>query len=120
MTPSTDYRDIRKAAYQQYAIANLHNTSRVPIQLSKQVSASIGVAFVTAAIILGVCLGAPFHDIKGPAAGPDLLKILRSVPESTLPEDVRKESLEGISISERARVGEWIAVWGGLYLLNSW
>jgi len=42
------------------------------------------------------------------------------VPESTLPEDVRKESLEGISLSERARVGEWIAVWGGLYLLNSW
>lgn len=67
-------------------------------------------AFVAASLALGVCMGVDFGDV---ANGPDLLKIVKSVDPDSIPEDVRSESLSGISERERAKPGDWIAVWGG-------
>lgn len=55
-------------------------------------------------------MGVDFSDVTN---GPDLLKIVKTVDPELIPEDVRAESLSGISERERARPGDWIAVWGG-------
>jgi NADPH:quinone reductase-like Zn-dependent oxidoreductase len=75
--------------------------------------AGLGVAFVAAVLALGVCLGADFSKIEGSGKGPNLLKILRSIDANSIPEDVRKECLEGIAESETPKPRDWIAIWGG-------
>lgn len=55
-------------------------------------------------------MGVDFTDVLG---GPDLLKIVKAVDPSSIPEDVRAESLSGIPEHERARAGDWLAIWGG-------
>lgn len=113
---STDYRDLRKSAYQQFAVAKDVNTCRVPASLPKSTAASLGVAFVAAALALGICCGVDFSVLSGKTAGPDLLATVRSLDESSLPKDVVEECHEGMKFSERPQKGEWIAIWGGMCL----
>ncbi|KAF3762197.1 hypothetical protein M406DRAFT_45552 [Cryphonectria parasitica EP155] len=107
---STDYRDPRKAAYQEYVVTFDFNAVRLPPQLSYEEGSTLGVAFVAAALALGICMGVDFSEI---ADGPDLLKIVKEVAPESIPEDIRAESLNGIPEHERARPGDWLAVWGG-------
>lgn len=107
---STDYRDPRKAAYQQYAVTFDYNAVRLPASLSYEEGSTLGVAFVAASLALGICMGVDFSDVTN---GPDLLKLVNSIDPELIPSDVRAESLSGISESERAKPGDWIAVWGG-------
>lgn len=107
---STDYRDIRKGAYQEFAVALDYNLVTLPPQLSYEQGSTVGVAFVAAALGLGVSLGLDFSSV---ADGPDLFRIVRSVAPNALPEDVRQEALQGIREDERPKAGDWLAVWGG-------
>lgn len=110
IVPSTDYRDLRKAAFQEYCIASSFNTIRLPHTISEESGAILGVAFVSAALTLGICMGISFEDIED---GPNLLKIVREIGASRLPEDIRAECLEGIAPADRARAGDFLVVWGG-------
>lgn len=118
LVPSTDYRDIRKAAFQEYAIATHFNAARVPPNVSIVGAASVGVAFVAAAFSLGVSLGLDFGRARNPhARGPDLLRVLRDIDTDTpgdIPPDVRAECFS-IDAAERARPGDWLAIWGGKF-----
>lgn len=108
--PSTDYRDLRKAAFQEYSIASFFNTIRLPRNVSAESGSILGVAFVSAVLALGICMGVSFEDVED---GPDLLKIVRSIDPERLPTDIRKECLENISDSERAKSGDYLVIWGG-------
>jgi NADPH:quinone reductase-like Zn-dependent oxidoreductase len=107
---STDYRDLRKAAYQQYVVAFDYNTVRLPPTLSAEQGSTLGVAFVAAALALGVCMGLDFSSILD---GPNLYTLLRQLPPDSIAADIRDECLETIQGHERARPGDWLAVWGG-------
>lgn len=107
---STDYRDCRKAAYQEYVVVTDFNAARLPPNIPAESGSAIGVAFVAAAISLGICAGLDFSRC---ANGPDLLSIVRRLDPQQLPEDVRSECLDGINESERAKEGDWLAIWGG-------
>ncbi|KAK3348768.1 chaperonin 10-like protein [Lasiosphaeria hispida] len=107
---STDYRDLRKAAYQQYVVAFDYNTVRLPPALSFEEGSTLGVAFVAAALSLGVCMGVDFSSVLG---GPDLFSLVREVAPEVLADDIRKECLDSIRDYERAVAGDWLAVWGG-------
>jgi hypothetical protein len=113
LTASTDYRDLRKAAYQSYAIAPSFNICRIPTNTTRNSIAGLGVAFIASVLALGVCLGVDFNKVEEGAPGPDLRSILRSVDESKIPKDVRGEALEGIADEETPKKGDWIAIWGG-------
>lgn len=107
---STDYRDLRKAAYQQYAIAFDYNLVKLPPHISLLEGATLGVAFVAAVLALGVSMGVNFSNVL---YGPDLFKILREIDPEQLPADVRDECLNGIQEHERAKPGDWLIIWGG-------
>ncbi|OAL39493.1 hypothetical protein AYO20_01363 [Fonsecaea nubica] len=107
---STDYRDLRKAAYQQCVVATDFNTCRLPPNIAPESGAALGVAFVAAALCLGICVGLDFSKV---ANGPDLLSILRQLDPQRLPEDIRSECLNGINKAEKAQPGDWLAIWGG-------
>ncbi|KAI3533291.1 alcohol dehydrogenase GroES-like domain-containing protein [Colletotrichum filicis] len=107
---STDYRDLRKAAYQEYVVTSDFNAARIPPNVSPRAGATLGVAFVAAALSLAVCMGVDFSHVLD---GPDLLTILRSVPPESLPQDIRAECLSGIGNHERATAGDWVVIWGG-------
>ncbi|EXJ80494.1 hypothetical protein A1O1_08639 [Capronia coronata CBS 617.96] len=107
---STDYRDLRKAAYQEYVVATDFNAARLPPSVSPEAGSALGVAFVAAALCLGVCAGLDFSTI---ADGPDLLSMVRQIDPSRLPEDVRDECLHGIDKESRIQKGDWLAIWGG-------
>ncbi|KAM7217501.1 GroES (chaperonin 10)-like protein [Rhypophila decipiens] len=107
---STDYRDLRKAAYQEYVVAFDYNTVRLPPSLSVEEGSTLGVAFVAAVLSLGVCMGVDFSHVLD---GPDLLTMLRNIDPESIPVDVRQECLEGIQDHERAGPGDWLAIWGG-------
>ncbi|GAM87622.1 hypothetical protein ANO11243_056490 [Dothideomycetidae sp. 11243] len=107
---STDYRDLRKATYQQYVVGTETNVIRIPPHISPLAAASFGVAAVTATLALGVCLGTSFTSI---ADGPDLLAVLQTLDESCFAHDIKDECLHGISRHERAEPGDWVAIWGG-------
>ena len=111
LSPSTDYRDIRKAAFQEYTVSTEHNCARVPRDMPIQTSAVMGVAYVTSAIALGICLGLDFSCLGGYLRCPDLLKLVRGNP-AALATDIRDECLSGIMESERIKAGDWIAIWG--------
>ncbi|KAL1303788.1 hypothetical protein AAFC00_007125 [Neodothiora populina] len=116
---STDYRDLRKATYQDYVISSHFNVARLPEHISSEQGAAVGVAFVTSALALGICLGLDFSNV---ADGPDLLDIVRSIDPDRLPSDVQEECLSGIETHERPQKGDWIAIWGGsstcAYMIN--
>ncbi|KAK3385966.1 chaperonin 10-like protein [Podospora didyma] len=107
---STDYRDLRKAAYQEYVVAFDYNTVRLPRSLSMEEGSTLGVAFVAAALALGVCMGVDFSSVLD---GPDLFSLVREVDPESIADDIRSECLDGIQSHERARAGDWLAIWGG-------
>ncbi|KAK0612130.1 chaperonin 10-like protein [Immersiella caudata] len=107
---STDYRDLRKAAYQEYVVAFDYNTVRLAAHLSFEEGSTLGVAFVAAALALGVCMGVDFSSILD---GPDLYTLIRQIPSESLAPDIRDECLASIASHERATSGDWLAVWGG-------
>ncbi|KAK4497847.1 hypothetical protein PRZ48_010502 [Zasmidium cellare] len=111
LCPSTDYRDLRKAAYQQYAIASSFNVCKLPKHISTSQGASLGVAYVAAALALGVCLGLRLPTI-GDLEGPDILELVRRTPLGRLPRDVVPECI-AIEEKERPSAGDWIVIWGG-------
>ncbi|KAK4554152.1 hypothetical protein LTR86_008679 [Recurvomyces mirabilis] len=111
--PSTDYRDIRKAAYQEYVVTTDYNVAGVPQDVSVKDGAAIGVAFTGAVVALGVSLGVDFNVTQGGSpAGPDILRQVRQLSSGDVPEDIRSEVFDGILISERPQQGEWLAIWG--------
>lgn len=83
---------------------------RLPTALSYEEGSTLGVAFVAASLALGICMGVDFSDVTN---GPDLLKLAKAADPESIPEDVRAETLRGIPEHERAKPGDWIAVWGG-------
>lgn len=111
--PSTDYRDVRKAAYQEYLVTTDFNVARLPAELPVNTGAAIGVAFVSALLALGVSLGLDYASISGASEGPDLLGLLRKLEQNEIPEDVREECFDGIKDTERPQTGDWFAIWGG-------
>lgn len=111
--PSTDYRDARKATYQEYLVTTDFNIAKLPGTVSVNTGAAIGVAFVSAFLSVGISLGFDFSKVRNGPIGPDLLKVLRGVNQEAVPEDVREETFHGISEHERPQPGEWFAIWGG-------
>ena len=119
LVPSTDYRDIRKAAFQEYAIATHYNAARIPPNVPVHVSAALGVAFVASVLALGVSLGLDF-SVNERTPGPNFVQILQSIGEnSSIPEDIRGECFTGKEEKERLKKGDWLAIWGGMYLDSS-
>lgn len=112
MAISTDYRDNRKAAYQQYAVVSDFNACRLPDHVKSTDAAPLGVAFVAAALALGICMGVDFGRSNG-ARGPNLLRTVQSLPRDALPKDIQQECFDNITESEGAKAGDWIAIWGG-------
>lgn len=110
--PSTDYRDLRKAAYQEYVVTTDCNVARVPQGTSVKEGAALGVAFVAAIMAVGISFGIDFSSPRTSPRGPDFLSVVRGLKRSEVPEDIRDECFEGIDISERPQPGEWLAIWG--------
>ncbi|CAG8391286.1 unnamed protein product [Penicillium salamii] len=111
LVPSTDYRDIRKAAFQEYAIATDFNAARIPSSASIHASASVGVAFVAAALALGVSFGIDFSLITQ-SPGPNLVNIVNKLDKNDIPVDIREECFASLLDSEKPQPGEWVAIWG--------
>ncbi|OJJ82365.1 zinc-binding alcohol dehydrogenase family protein [Aspergillus glaucus CBS 516.65] len=111
LVPSTDYRDIRKAAFQEYAITTASNAARIPSATCSQAAASLGVAFVAAVLSLGVSLGLDLSAIDA-LPGPDLINTLKGVDENEIPVDVRGECFSASEDADRIRKGDWLAIWG--------
>ncbi|PGG95648.1 hypothetical protein AJ79_09939 [Helicocarpus griseus UAMH5409] len=116
LVPSTDYRDIRKAAFQEYAVATHANAAKIPTNTSIHSAASVGVAFVAAAFALGISFGLDFSKtLSSVAKGPDLAKIISQVNSRNpqgIPADVRDECLPCTLESSRINQGDWVAIWG--------
>ena len=110
--PSTDYRDVRKAAYQEYAVNTDYNVARLAPGTTVKGGAALGVAFVAASISLGVSFGLDLGYLKNTPAGPDLYELVRQ-HEQRLARDVRDECVANLPVSERATRGDWLAIWGG-------
>lgn len=89
------------------------NACKVPNHISKLDAAPIGVAYVAAALALGICMGTDFASKDGSTRGPDLLRTVHALPRVALPQDIWKECFEGITIDERINPGDWVAIWGG-------
>ncbi|OKO96443.1 hypothetical protein PENSUB_10618 [Penicillium subrubescens] len=109
LVPSTDYRDIRKAAFQEYAIATDFNAARIPSSTSIHASASLGVAFVASVLALGVSFGLDF-SVLSKSPGPNLPRIIDQLEQNTIPADIQDECF--VSESERPKRGDWVAIWG--------
>ncbi|KAI5252535.1 GroES-like protein [Aureobasidium subglaciale] len=112
LSPSTDYRDIRKSAFQEYAISTHQNVARIPRNIATTQGASIGVAYVAAALALGVSLGLKLPDLSG-EKGVDLWDAVRRLPSGVLPADVEAECVSSIEDNERPQHGDHIAIYGG-------
>jgi NADPH:quinone reductase-like Zn-dependent oxidoreductase len=114
LVPSTDYRDIRKAAFQEYAIATDFNAARIPAATSIHAASSVGVAYVAAALALGVSFGLDFSLIKK-APGPNLPNIIKQLNTNDIPDDIREECFASFLDAEKPQPGEWLAIWGGKF-----
>lgn len=95
-------------------MTNDYNVARVPTNLSAQTGAAIGVAFVSAVLALGICLGINFAETIKTPYGPNLSQILKQVGRDKIPEDVRIECFDNIPSEERPQQGDWVAIWGGM------
>ena len=113
MAISTDYRDSRKAAYQQYSVVSDFNACKIPPNVTTIEAAPLGVAFVAAALALGICMATDFANTNGGPRGLDLFRAIRSVSRDALPQDIRAECFDKIREDERPKPGDWIAIWGG-------
>jgi NADPH:quinone reductase-like Zn-dependent oxidoreductase len=103
---------MRKAAFQEYAVASAFNSIRIPSSIAPEKAASIGVAFVTAAIALGVCLGVRFPRSREPQLF-DLLEIAKRQELKDIPEDIASDIIDSISPGNQPYSGDWILVMGG-------
>jgi NADPH:quinone reductase-like Zn-dependent oxidoreductase len=112
LVPSTDYRDIRKAAFQEYAVATHFNAARIPRAGNIHTCASLGVAFVAAALALGVSFGLNFGRIRK-CPGPDLPGALMQIDRMDFPTDITDECFRSSSKAERITPGDWLVIWGG-------
>ena len=110
--PSTDYRDVRKAAYQEYVVTTDYNVARLAPETTVKGGAAIGVSYVAAAIALSVSFGVDLKNLKDAPRGPDLYRLVRDY-EYQIPEDVRNECVSNVTSHERPEPGEWLAIWGG-------
>lgn len=111
LVPSTDYRDIRKAAFQEYAVTTSFNAARIPASVPAHAAASLGVAFVASVLSLGVSLGLDLSCIAL-LPGPDVVNTLKGVNETDLPGDIRSECFGKVD-EDRIQTGDWLAIWGG-------
>jgi NADPH:quinone reductase-like Zn-dependent oxidoreductase len=112
LVPSTDYRDVRKAAFQEYAVTTHFNAARIPSTISLQDGASLGVAFVAASLSLGISFGLDFSHARK-HTGPNLSELLTQIPRQTIPDDIREECFSCSMDSEAMKPDDWLAVWGG-------
>ncbi|THC98085.1 hypothetical protein EYZ11_002437 [Aspergillus tanneri] len=110
LVPSTDYRDIRKAAFQEYAVATHFNAVRIPSTGCVHASAALGVAFVASVLALGVSLGLSLSRSSCP--GPDLIEVVKNLAVDQIPVDIRDQCFASAKEIERPRKGDWIAIWG--------
>jgi NADPH:quinone reductase-like Zn-dependent oxidoreductase len=110
---STDYRDLRKSAYQQFTVASNFNISRVPTIVSRERLAGIGVAFVAASLALGISLSFDFTAVRQSVRGPNLRQLLRSLDPKSIPADQRNECIQKIKDADIPKAGDWILIWGG-------
>ena len=110
---SPDYRDSRKSAFQQFAVVTDYNACKIPDRLSAVDVAPLGVAYVAAALALGICMGLNFFSTDGTTKGPDLLQMVHDLPRSALPADIRTECFDGITKDDRIKSKDWIVIWGG-------
>ncbi|CAD0106572.1 unnamed protein product [Aureobasidium uvarum] len=83
-----------------------------PIKDDELIAASIGVAYVAAALALGVSLGLRLSGILDQDEV-DLWEAVRQLPSGAIPIDVVDECLSGIESAERPQPGDWIAIYGG-------
>ena len=113
---STDYRDSRKGAYQALVVAKSYNIVRLPGHVSFEQGSTIGVAFVTAAVALGICLGVDFTAVDN---GPDLRQVVGGLNVDSLPKDVHKEIAQQIPSQDRPEAGDWFIIWGGKHSKRS-
>lgn len=111
---ATDYRDFRKSAFQEYAVVCCFNAIKIPKGTDPYKAASLGVAFVTAALSLGVCLGIVLPK-QGKLPGLDLLSIVQEAGEGSVPPDCHDEVFDAIPAGSRPHKGEWILIYGGKY-----
>ena len=114
LVPSTDYRDIRKAAFQEYAVTTSFNAARIPAAVPAHAAASLGVAFVASVLSLGTSLGLDLSRITS-LPGPDIVGTLKGVNEMDLPVDIRPECFGKVD-EDRIQAGDWLAIWGGRFL----
>ncbi|KAK2785230.1 hypothetical protein FQN52_008567 [Onygenales sp. PD_12] len=116
LVPSTDYRDIRKAAFQEYAVTTHFNAAIIPTKTSIHAAASVGVAYVAAAFALGISFGLDFSKTQsGNCRGPNLVQVIKDVDRKdphAIPADVRDECLSCANTSSRIKHGDWVAIWG--------
>ncbi|KAJ5666831.1 hypothetical protein N7462_011240 [Penicillium macrosclerotiorum] len=111
LVPSTDYRDIRKATFQEYAIATDFNAARIPSSASIHASASLGVAFVASVLALGVSFGLDF-SLLPQSPGPNLPQVISQLDQEDIPADIYDECLPASVDSAQPQHGDWIAIWG--------
>ncbi|KAH7400543.1 hypothetical protein DE146DRAFT_611536, partial [Phaeosphaeria sp. MPI-PUGE-AT-0046c] len=108
---STDYRDLRKSAFQEYAVVSDFNAVKLPQSYQGYHAASIGVAFITAAIALGVSLGMVFQTAPNESSL-NLLKVAQAQEPSNVPADISDEIFNAIDPRSRPRSGDWIMIYG--------
>ncbi|RFU26354.1 hypothetical protein B7463_g9984, partial [Scytalidium lignicola] len=111
LVPSTDYRDIRKAGFQEYAVTTHYNAAQIPLDISIHCGASLGVAFVTTTLALGISFGLDFSSVTK-VPGPNLPQFLKEVNIEQILADVRDECFSSAPQSEWVQQGDWIAIWG--------
>lgn len=111
---ATDYRDFRKSAFQEYAVVCCFNAIKIPKGIDPYQAASLGVASVTAALSLGICLGVTLPK-QGKLSDIDLLEIAQSLGRERVPSDCFDEVFAPIPWEDRPRRGDWILIYGGEY-----
>lgn len=74
-------------------------------------AAAVGVAFVAAAISLGVCLGLNVSHKRNLQL--DLLNLARAQGRKDMPEDIVGEVFDALDARSRPVAGDWILIYGG-------
>lgn len=94
--PSTQYRDYRTSAFQQFAVASEHCMASVPAGATVEQFAGIGVGAVTAALALASAFG--IH--------------IRNFAPRDLAVGAEGEDAEYLAHEPSAVPGEWLLIWG--------
>lgn len=108
---ATDYRDFRKSGFQEYAVVDSFNAVKLLGDLNPPRAAAVGVAFVAAALSLGLCLGMTLYHKRGLYL--DLLSLARAQDRDEVPHDVAEEVFDALSMRDRAVAGDWVLIYGG-------